>query len=342
MKVIRFIAASLAATTLSLTASGLSLACDKCRGQTPCRACGTSDDNGLLDGLDRIAQRLRPRLPRLPSLDSALRIGFSDRGHCDAHATCGCELSEPTCGCELKEPSCGCESPESCDCRMHAGDSSHHLHQHVHQDALPGANSTPSQRYLPYSQPVEPFAAPIPIPQRARENSRQAPNVQLGPTNDHNIQPAPGSERQQLNPVQPKVPDLVPLPDSEVDPFRDDAATRVRRIPTRAIQYRQPSTTHHRSYDEQARHDGVRIQWNDALAPAASQRLSRKENSPDGRGSSQAFGQHSSAEARQSEVVTAAAETRQQPSADYYRSNSPATGSPTTVRPIEIRNPLRD
>lgn len=337
MKVIRFIAAALAATTLSLTASGLTLACDKCRGQMPCRACATSDDDGLLDGLDRIAQRLQPRLPRLPSLDSALRIGFSDRGQSDARATCGCELSEPTCGCELKEPSCGCESPESCDCRMHAGDNSHHLHQHVHQDPLPRVNSTPSQRRVPDAQPVGPFAAPIPIPQRAREESLRVPNVQRGPTNDHNTQPAPGSERQLLNPVQPKVPDLIPVPDREVDPFRDDSATRVRRVPSRAIQYRQPTPTNQRSYDEQASRHGVRIHWSDAIAPSASQSLTRKESSPDRAGSSQAFRQQSSVEARRSQVVTAAAETREQPSTGYYRSNSA-----TTSRPIEIRNPLRD
>jgi hypothetical protein len=317
MRFNRNFAATLVAAVTSFTVGGLSLACDHCRGRTPCHVCGTTDDRGLLDGLDRVAQLVQPRLPRLPSLDSALRIAFSDRGSCDNHASCGCELNAPscgcelkeaTCGCELKEPTCGCESPEVCDCQNHAG---FHTSQPPAQRHNAHSGQYPSPKQLPYTtpsapQPLAPFTAPTPIPQQ-------------GP-----------------NPVQPRVPELVPLPDNEVNPFRDDAAARVRRIPARTIQYRQSTPANSQNYAPQASRDSVRVRMSDDTVPARTQ-LALDESSSNRTHAIDASKRNGSVELRQPVVVTAAAESHDHSSAAYYQSNKPIT-----TRPIEIRNPLRD
>ena len=317
MRFNRKFAATMVAAVMSLTGGGLSLACDQCRGRTPCQVCGTSDDRGLLDGLDRVAQRLQPRLPRLPSLDSALRIAFSDRGRCDSQAscgcelqgpTCGCELKEATCGCELKEPTCGCEAPEGCDGQYHTGINASQLPVQRHNAQ---AGQRPSPKQLPQTapstpHPPTPMAAPAPIPHQ-------------GP-----------------NPMQPRVPELVPLPDKEVDPFRDDAAVRVRRIPARPIQNSHPSPDYSQNYGPQASRDSVRLRLSDD-ATAANPRMARDESSSNRTYTATAAKLNGTAELRQPEVVTAAAESHEHSSAAYYQSSKPRA-----TRPIEIRNPLRD
>ncbi len=336
MKFIRLITASLTVLALSLNASGLLEACDQCRGRMPCRACGTSDDRGLLDGLDRVAQRLQPRLPqlnlpRIPSLDTALKLAIFGRG-----GAAGCT----TCGCELSEPSCGCESSQVCDCQRHAGNDVSHEHHQFFNDSHYLQDVEPAQRQpqLPPSatHQMAPYAAPTPAPQRI---PLVEPSVPARPSAPHidDYQRVPQFERHPSTPtpLQPRVPELVPLPDSEVDPFRDDAATRVRRIPSRTIQYRQPTSNYGQNYDPQASHDGVRLRWTDE-APTTSPRLALDEKSSSRTRSPQATNQPETVVAVPlPEVVTASGQAQPNSPSTYYQPNS------QTARPIEHRNPLR-
>jgi hypothetical protein len=107
--------------------------------------------------------------------------------------TCGCE-TQPTCGCETR-PDCGCETQPSCGC-----------------EAQPscGCETIPGQ-LLPH----EVTGAARLMLQPQGSGVRQ-PNPPLTPSPNRSI------------PAQ--VP--VPLPDSLVDPFTDDTAARIRRLPT--------------------------------------------------------------------------------------------------------------
>lgn len=60
------------------------------------------------------------------------------------------------------------------------------------------------------------------------------------------------------------VPAPTPLPDSEIDPFMDDAANRIRKVPAKRINYEIPQKQPYGNrYDPQASR-GIRLHLNDA------------------------------------------------------------------------------
>jgi hypothetical protein len=302
MKFSRIIATGLAAFAASLTTSGFINACEQCRGRTACQACAGTDDQGLLDTLNAAAKRMQPRLPRwspprLPSLDTALRQALGGLTAGRGCASCGCEMNGPTCGCELQEPTCGCELREpTCGCEL--------------REPSCGFESHPSHSTsMDYHQHVhDPAPVPIPVPRETTPQSN-APYV---------------------------VPQPVPLPDREVDPFRDDSASHLRRTPTRTIQYRQTRPTYRQTFDPQASHDGVQLRTSDSLQERValngeSSRRPRPQVNPP----SQTSVAGSSEEFVPAEVVTASATMPR-------RLTQTARALPTQPhRTEEIPNPLR-
>lgn len=324
MKLCRYFAATLAALVVSVSMSDLLSACDLCRGRTPCRACGTSDNQGLLDALDRAANRMRPTLPRLnmprlPAVGATLQFVFGGAVGCRSCATCGCEATETgeaTCGCELREPSCGCELHESCNCHTHADaspPSSHHQHAYDSPPIQRGAQT--------YAQPqMAPRPAPTPVPQATPYVEPYAPNERYNSPAETYRQPAPYHE---LQPMPQRVPETVPLPDNKVDPFRDDAATRIRKIPSRTIQYRQPEAAYRQNYDPQASNEPYHARLSDD-APAASPRLALDDQSSSRSRGTRAAGPAFTAEPQRLPAVVTASSI-----------------APQNASPIEQRNPLR-
>ncbi len=80
------------------------------------------------------------------------------------------------------------------------------------------------------------------------------------------FQPAP------IPPIGPStVPQTVPvpepmLPDEAVDPFQDDSAGRVRKIPAKTIQFRNDRPNYGSDYDPQA---SIRVKFSDGQSVAA-------------------------------------------------------------------------
>jgi len=247
MKFCRIIATGLAALTASLSTCGITNACEQCRGRTACQACARGDDRGLLDSLSEAAQRLQPRLPRWtpprpPSLDVALRQAFGARLASHGCATCGCELTGPTCGCELSEPTCGCELREpACGCEL-APDPG--IHTQLNYGGAP----------LPHQNLHDRVPIPAPLP-RPVVPQTPAPYV-----------------------VPQPVPQPLPLQDSQVDPFRDDSASHLRRLPTRTIQHRQTTPARPQTFDPQASHSGAQQRLSDSPY-TTSQQLALDEQS---------------------------------------------------------------
>lgn len=242
----------LLATGLAVMTTGISIpwsaeACDQCRGAVACRHCAGGDERGILDSLSMAAQRQQPRLPkfslpRLPSLDTVLRNAWGQRsGNC---SSCGCELNEANCGCEIREPGCGCELKEpSCGCELRApGGYQRHIEGsyqgiEVYEAAPPGMH----EALPPASPPVPP-----PTPEIMDKSQRRHAEVQP-------LLPVPAA------PARP-----APLPDSQVDPFRDDAAMRLRRLPTRPVQHRSSPQHLSPSRDVQAVREGAHGRVGDA------------------------------------------------------------------------------
>ena len=251
----RFILASLTAMAVHAAAGRAAEACDACRGKTPCQTCAAADDHGLLDALDLAARRLQPRLPRwnmprVPSLDTALQAAFGGVGGRSPQASCGCELRGASCGCELQPPSCGCEAPSGCDCHLSSRPS-----RNIY-DYEPADPWTSSEIVAPIPTPI-PTAPTLPAP--ARPRTPHAPPAIHQPNSapahrvpQHPLQQPPGQVPQPTRPAPARVPAPMPLPDSQVDPFRDDTALRIRQIPARTIQHSQPASTYRSDYDPQA------------------------------------------------------------------------------------------
>lgn len=296
-------------------------ACDQCRGKTPCRACRPTDDRGLLDFLDSAAQKVHPclpklRMPRLPSLDTALGKAFggqcrqADCG-CEVSPSCGCE-SSPSCGCEVREPSCGCEDSGACGCQSG---------QMVYSTHPTPAPSGPTHGHLhsmaPYDQP---YTAPMSVP-------------------DHRTPPGPPAAPAPLRSTTPFIsPEPMPLPDSEVDPFRDDSAARVRRIPARSIQYRRPASNasnYGQNYDPQAAVVPAQIRRSDGVETQAS-RLALDATSSSRLRSTRSSFQSSLSDDSESAVITASGNLPSR-----ILATPAARPVPRNANPAESFNPLR-
>lgn len=239
----------LLATGLAIMTTGISIpwsaeACDQCRGAVACRHCAGGDDHGILDSLSSAAHLQQPRLPkfslpRLPSLNTVLRNTLGQRpGNC---ASCGCELSEATGGCETREPSCGSELHEpSCGCEVHAPGCGCEVR-------APGGY----QRHIEGSyQGIEVYEA---APSGSQAASPPAPPST--PEIMDTLQRQP-KQAQPLLPVPAAPGRPAPLPDNQVDPFRDDAAMRIRRLPARPAQHRSSSQPLRPTRDVQAAVEG--------------------------------------------------------------------------------------
>lgn len=253
MRMRHFMAVCLASLAVSNSVPQSLSACEQCRGGHVCSSCQPSDDRGLLDRLDALLIRRRPRLSPvsiacLPALDGRLCRTVATRAvcRCGTGPNCGCELNEPTCGCELSEPTCGCE-----------------LHQAGPYHTLGHANSGLA-------------TSPRPVPRAERQDEPYWEESYSAPPHLSNP-PAAGRNRYQPDapvpqPVapQPVAPlprhqptETVPRPDSEVDPFRDESTGRVRRIPARAVQLTPSHRDDRQSYDAQARHKPVHMSLTD-------------------------------------------------------------------------------
>ncbi len=245
----------LTATPILGVSTGALLACDQCEVQAKRGACQACDDRGILDGLNALAHRLQPRLPKAAKskvnpLDRLLRDACSGRvGRTDSsrQATCGCETStscgceiEASCGCEM-EPSCGCEQQPSCGCEMSMGA----------YDRNEGAI------------PLQAAPAPVAVERLAPQllQNKTVPHTHAQPA-----QPMPSRELQKVPESAPssKAPnEVVPLPDNEVDPFRDEGEARIRRIPARPVHYQTSVQNYGNRLDPQASKTPARVRMTD-------------------------------------------------------------------------------
>ncbi|MCA9158477.1 MAG: hypothetical protein KDA72_09130 [Planctomycetales bacterium] len=256
MRMRHFMAVCLAGLAVSNSVPRSLSACERCRGEHVCSSCQPSNDQGLLDRIDSVLLRRRPRLtpvsiPRLPSLDGSLYRPMAGRVtcRCGSGPDCGCELNEPTCGCELNEPTCGCElNGPTCGCELHQTG-------RYYTDGQAGSRAAISPQPAHPDEPLgdsysESYSAPyMPNPPAAIEND----GYRIGAPKSLPVTPRP----------QHQPTEIEPPPDSEVDPFRDESTGRVRRIPARAVQHTQSQRNYRQSYDAQARHEAVRMSLTD-------------------------------------------------------------------------------
>ncbi len=121
-------------------------------------------------------------------------------------------------------PVAPCKSKSgSCDCQHH-----HHGEHLVHAKAPAGLPKVPT------GIAVEPIAPPQPM---GRKTETAAPVV---PPKDYK-------------------PEVVPVPDSQVNPFRDETTRNMRSVPTSPANYLKPIPTYGTTYDPQANNEPKRI-----------------------------------------------------------------------------------
>lgn len=243
MRVRHLFAVCLASVVWSGSANLSLLACEECDSSHACSECCQSDDRGLLDRIDSALMRRQPQLPRgylpqLPLVRDTFRNGLL--------GNCGCNAS-PSCGCELRQASCGCEvTPASCGVEM----------LNMPGEATTQSSAQPSAPWQ--SNSSVPVQADIPAPEIAADTFQ--PRQQL-------IQRPPAAS--QIKPLPQHMPaETVPTPESEVDPFRDDSARVLRRVPAQSIQLRPSGSAYRQSYDPQARHESVRMSLSDHELPS--------------------------------------------------------------------------
>lgn len=131
---------------------------------------------------------------------------------------------EPTCGCAqlpAAKPTCGCGTHRSAP--------------------RPLPSAIQEQR----AEPPTMRAIPLPIPQVQR-SPQTAPNSQLPRGDSPTAAPVP------VNTGREAEPRAKSLPDEAVDPFTDDAASHIRKIPASSIQYQRPVPRYADQYDPQA------------------------------------------------------------------------------------------
>lgn len=238
MRIRHFFAVCLASMVWSGSANLSLLACEECDNGHVCSVCCQSDDRGLLDRIDSALVRRQPHLPhgylpQLPLLRDTFRNGVL--GNCGGSAApnCGCELSQATCGCEVTPASCGVEIPSV-------------------------TRESTVQRQRNSSAPSQ---AAIPSPEIAPDAFQ--PRQQLIKRPQAAPQAAP-----QAVPLPQRMPaETTPTPDSESDPFRDDSARVLRRVPAQSVQLRPSGSVYRQSYDPQARHESVRMSLSDRKLP---------------------------------------------------------------------------
>lgn len=329
MRMRHVMAVCLASLAVSSSLPQSLLACDRCRSGQACRSCQPSDDRGLLDMLDSVLVRRRPQLspvtiPQLPSLDGSLCRAMSRRVacRCGAGPRCGCELNnEPTCGCELHQAA------------------RHKTHGPVNSGAATSPQPTPSDEHRDNSHLERDSKTYTSSPSDAVEQDSYRIN-------------APRSLPEA--PLPRHLPtETVPRPDSEVDPFLDESAKRVRRVPARAVQRTQPQRDYRQNYDAQARHEAVHMSLSDDTIGGQPQMTAdsnyAQRQSLDVNGSSRrrVVEPTRTANERQPEVISASGKR----ALSYGHSSSVADSGDdsgnsashrrTQPQPIEVANPLR-
>lgn len=257
MKVRHFFAVCLASVVWSGIANPSLQACEQCESGPVCSACCQTDDRGLLDRIDSALLRRQPQLPRgcplhLPALREGFRNGLLGNcaGSCSAKPSCGCELSQANCGCEITPASCGVE--------------------------LSGAAGASTAEWY-----GETSLAPQPQPPSAQSAPRT-----FQPRQQPTQRPPTAAE---LMPLQQHTPaEMVPTPDSQSDPFRDDSVRVLRRVPAQSVQLRPSGRAYRQSYDPQASHEPVRMSLSDQELsgqrrnPALARQLPRTHLDPHG------------------------------------------------------------
>lgn len=230
---------------------------------------------------------------------------------CEAGPSCGCEspVATPSCGCESNytEPGCGAEASISDGCTScQQGASSHtHAYSQPHQSVQPYVAPEYTQPQPHYHSPQvheQHLANPAPVV----DPHVAAPGVTPTPIQPSPVQPevsspyrTPAQPPVELQPVPAPAPPTVPrsnppssirsVPDSEINPFLDDAVNRVRRVPTRPVNYRMNSRAETPSavapygdrYDPQASNSrnqvGVRLRLSDVFEKLDANETSRPE-----------------------------------------------------------------
>ena len=186
--------------------------CDRC--SSGCKTC--CDDRGLLDALDVFASKLLAR-----------RAGPG----CDS---CPCDHSSKACD-SCVQTKCDSGSCSGCDGHWSA----------------PPASTPPAS-----AQPVVPQPLPavtknrqpsFPVAKPSRQQSRSVEASRKGKPVSKNTKATNPTQQLQNPPPppmlpQPQVPRVMPVPDSQVNPFTDDAsAAKPLRVRAQTIQYRRPA-----------------------------------------------------------------------------------------------------
>lgn len=340
MKVRNFIAVCLTGFAAGTSLVNSLEACDRCRGGHTCNSCGPTDDRGLLDRLDSLLQRRQPQLPPLcdpsrPLFPGVLRcpVALGDCCQCGSGPGCGCELNGPGCGCELSEPTCGCELTEAnCGvemsnegCSSHEHDNSSHSSSGSMFESQPATPLDTHRGRIPMSNIPQPVPPLLPPYKEAIEP--------FSSNSSDSVVPSPPLERVPQNaPTIPKGENKTPpLRDSEVDPFQDESAGRLRRLPTRQVQHNQSQRVYRQNYD-----------------PQASKTLMHRSISDDGRGSRQVSDLTPTSASganryRMPEVITASGQAPTKSgdtsTASYYDNAAQRPVQRVAVEPIA--NPLR-
>ncbi len=171
---------------------------------------------------------------------------------------CGCEIST-TCDCSCdREPSCGCAEP-SCGCAAPAVVQSDVGRQMISTTPLPAPFA--NTKAAPLKNPATLNAnIPVNVPGDSSASGLESEPAPVPPSMSPKTSPSPQR-----------------IPDSQVDPFQDDAASKLRRVPATTIQYklnRYPGgsvpakvETYDKAFDAQASNDSVRFRFSDEAEP---------------------------------------------------------------------------
>ena len=203
------------------------------------------------------------------------------------------------------EPTCGCEmrhaSPRG-DCK-NCGPSTHH--------------------------PVEETWSPPPLP---RVMTSPAPHSAPAQSLRHaHPQPMPQRQPSELEPI--------PLPDAAVDPFMDESANRVRRVPASAVRYQRPASRYGDRYDPQAAANVKTVRLSDPVAGPTDESMG--DAFANVHSSRRSTGERSIIEQNTGSVITASSTSRLQPVRTQKAARLPARVPSTEDEAAYYANPLR-
>ncbi len=295
--------------TIAAASNSVSLACEKCHSKSnSCKTCAKCDERACTKCDDRglldVVDLFAGRIQK--SLEGT-RINRGSK--CDQ----GCDgrRAEPTCGCE---PACGCET-------QHAAPLPVSVHQHgaVHDNGI-------------WLEPEMPNIVPSPHNQTKTNPFDRQPR-----SNDSSIPtPKPVTKEGQVRPVPQQ------LPDEAVDPFIDDAASRVRRVPASPIQYQRPVPRSVDQFDPQAA-NRYRVRVGDTDSQPVRSRTGTQLSAFGNVQSSRRAGEvrSSLSDTKAPDVVTASNTSRLEPVRSTHAERLPSRAEVQSDENAYYANPLR-